>query len=167
MSRAFVREDDSDGIAALPGRPVSEHPNLVTEHGLALIEEAMEAVFGYIVLCDVTARDLQKNDGQWTRAKGFDPFCPVGSQVVAGVDPGNLSITLKQNGELRQDGNTSDMVFDVARLVSHISNFTTLCPGDLIATGTPEGVGPLAPGDRIEITIAGLGDLRFTVAREG
>ncbi len=130
------------------------------------VTQALDFVFGYTALCDVTARDFQKNDGQWTRAKGSDTFCPVGPAVVRGIDASALALSLRQNGELRQSGSTADMVFDVAQLVSFISSFATLSPGDLIATGTPEGVGPLAPGDRIEIAIADIGDLAFRVARE-
>jgi 2-keto-4-pentenoate hydratase/2-oxohepta-3-ene-1,7-dioic acid hydratase in catechol pathway len=130
------------------------------------VERAMQFVFGFVVLCDVTARDLQVKDGQWTRAKGFDTFCPVGGAVVRGIDPSNLSISLRQNGQVRQNASTRDMVFGVAELVSHVSGFATLSPGDLIATGTPEGVGPLSHGDRIDITIAEVGDLVFQVARE-
>ncbi|HEX4339380.1 MAG TPA: fumarylacetoacetate hydrolase family protein [Polyangiaceae bacterium] len=130
------------------------------------VERALDYVFGYTALCDVTARAFQDKDGQWTRAKGFDTFCPVGPVVVTGIAPGDLAISLRQNGELRQDATTADMVFDVARLVSHLSSFATLSPGDLIATGTPEGVGPLAHGDRVAISIAGIGELGFGVARE-
>lgn len=129
-------------------------------------ERALEHVFGYSVACDVTARDLQKKDGQWTRAKGFDGFCPVGPEVVSGLDPSGLSIRLRVNGDLRQDGNTRDMVFDVASLIAHVSSVMTLEPGDLILTGTPEGVGPLAAGDRVEVEIEGIGLLRFGVERE-
>ena len=131
------------------------------------VERALSFVFGYTALCDVTARDMQNKDGQWTRAKGYDTFCPVGPVVGRGIDPGALSITLRQNGELRQNASTADMVFDVARLVSFLSSFTTLAPGDLIATGTPEGVGPLADGDRIQIGISQIGELAFGVTREG
>jgi 2-keto-4-pentenoate hydratase/2-oxohepta-3-ene-1,7-dioic acid hydratase in catechol pathway len=130
------------------------------------VERALDYVFGYTAVCDVTARDFQNKDGQWTRAKGYDTFCPVGPVVVSGIDSGNLAISLRQNGELKQNASTADMVFDVARLVSHLSSFATLLPGDLIATGTPEGVGPLAHGDRIEISIAEIGELGFGVARE-
>jgi len=130
------------------------------------VERALDFVFGFAVLCDVTARDLQTKDGQWTRAKGFDTFCPVGATIVRGIDPSNLSISLLQNGQVRQSASTRDMVFSVAKLVSHLSGFATLSPGDLIATGTPEGVGPLAHGDRIDIAIAEVGDLGFSVARE-
>jgi 2-keto-4-pentenoate hydratase/2-oxohepta-3-ene-1,7-dioic acid hydratase in catechol pathway len=130
------------------------------------VEEAMSFVFGLTIVCDVTARDLQKKDGQWTRAKGFDTFCPVGPHVVTGVDPANLALSLKVNGTTKQEGSTRDMVFDVARLVAHVSSFVTLSPGDLIATGTPEGVGPLAAGDAVEVTIEHLGALVFSVEKE-
>jgi 2-keto-4-pentenoate hydratase/2-oxohepta-3-ene-1,7-dioic acid hydratase in catechol pathway len=130
------------------------------------VERALDYVFGYTALCDVTSRDFQEKDGQWTRAKGYDTFCPVGPVVVRGIAPGNLAISLRQNGKTKQSASTADMVFDVARLVAHLSSFATLSPGDLIATGTPEGVGPLAHGDRIEISIAELGELVFGVARE-
>jgi 2-keto-4-pentenoate hydratase/2-oxohepta-3-ene-1,7-dioic acid hydratase in catechol pathway len=129
-------------------------------------EQASDHVFGYTVVCDVTARDLQAKDGQWTRAKSFDTFCPVGSVVVTGIDPGALDLRLTVNEEERQHANTRDMVFGVAELVAHVSSFVTLEPGDLIATGTPEGVGPLTPGDVVEVTIAEVGTLRFRVARE-
>jgi 2-keto-4-pentenoate hydratase/2-oxohepta-3-ene-1,7-dioic acid hydratase in catechol pathway len=129
-------------------------------------EQAIDCVFGYTVVCDVTARDLQFGDGQWTRAKGFDTFCPTGPVVVAGIDPGNLDIRLTVRGETRQSGNTHDMVFDVARLVAHVSSFATLEAGDLIATGTPDGVGPLTAGDEVEVSITDIGRLSFRVARE-
>lgn len=130
------------------------------------VEEALSFVFGYTAVCDVTARDLQFGDGQWTRAKGFDTFCPVGPHIVTGIDPGGLDLELTIRGEARQAANTRDMVFDVARLVSHISNFATLQPGDLIATGTPDGVGPLAEDDEVEVSISEIGTLSFRVARE-
>jgi 2-keto-4-pentenoate hydratase/2-oxohepta-3-ene-1,7-dioic acid hydratase in catechol pathway len=125
--------------------------------------DALQYVFGYAAVCDVTARDLQKKDDQWTRAKGFDTFCPVGPWVVTGVDPGDLPIQLRQNGTLKQDGNTNDMIFSVPQLIAYISGIMTLEPGDLIATGTPSGVAPLQPGDQIVITIAGVGELSFPV----
>lgn len=129
-------------------------------------EDAEQVIWGYTVLCDVTARDLQKMDGQWGRAKGFDTFCPAGPEVVAGLDPSALSIRLWVNQELRQAGNTADMTFDVAQLVAHISSFATLQPGDLIATGTPDGIGPLAPADRVRISIEDVGELCFGVDTE-
>jgi 2-keto-4-pentenoate hydratase/2-oxohepta-3-ene-1,7-dioic acid hydratase in catechol pathway len=130
------------------------------------VERALSYVFGYTVVCDVTARDLQFGDGQWTRGKGFDTFCPTGPHVVTGIDPAGLDLRLTIRGETRQAANTRDMVFDVARLVSHISNFATLEPGDLIATGTPDGVGPLSEGDEVEVSISNVGTLTFRVARE-
>lgn len=129
-------------------------------------ERALDHVFGYTIACDVTARDLQKKDGQWTRAKGFDGFCPLGPEIVTGIDPAALGVRVRVGGSLRQDGNTRDMVFDVAALVAYVSNAMTLEPGDLILTGTPEGVGPLAAGDQVEVEIDGLGALAFDVARE-
>ena len=128
--------------------------------------DALEVVFGYTIVCDVTARDLQKKDGQWSRAKGFDGFCPVGPYVVRGVDPAALGIKLEVGGSVRQKGNTRDMLFGVAELIAHVSAAMTLEPGDLIATGTPEGVGPLKPSDHVVVTIDQLGALEFDVAAE-
>ena len=124
----------------------------------------MQHVFGYTVVCDVTARDYQKKDRLWTRAKGFDTFCPVGPELVTDLVPDALRIHLAQNGETRQDGNTRDMVFSIARVIAFASSFMTLEPGDLIATGTPHGVGPLQAGDAIRIEIDGLEVLEFGVA---
>jgi 2-keto-4-pentenoate hydratase/2-oxohepta-3-ene-1,7-dioic acid hydratase in catechol pathway len=129
-------------------------------------ERALDHVFGLTTTCDVTARDLQAKDGQWTRAKSFDTFCPVGPVVVTGVDPGNLELRLLVNGAEKQHARTSDMAFDVARIVAHVSAFATLEPGDLILTGTPDGIGPLSDGDRVEVTIEQVGSLFFGVARE-
>jgi 2-keto-4-pentenoate hydratase/2-oxohepta-3-ene-1,7-dioic acid hydratase in catechol pathway len=126
--------------------------------------EAREAVFGLTLACDVTARDLQKKDGQWWRAKGMDTFCPIGPVIVAGLDPSALAITCRVNGEARQRGSTADMIFSVARVLAHVSETITLEAGDVILTGTPEGVGPLASGDRVEIDIAEIGTLPFAVA---
>jgi 2-keto-4-pentenoate hydratase/2-oxohepta-3-ene-1,7-dioic acid hydratase in catechol pathway len=127
---------------------------------------ALDVVFGYTIVCDVTARDLQKKDGQWARAKGFDGFCPVGPHVVRGVDPAALGLRVEVSGDVRQDGNTRDMLFGVAELISHISAAMTLEPGDLIATGTPHGVGPLKPGDHVVVRIDELGALEFDVRAE-
>jgi 2-keto-4-pentenoate hydratase/2-oxohepta-3-ene-1,7-dioic acid hydratase in catechol pathway len=121
------------------------------------VTEALGAVFGYTMVNDVTARDLQKKDGQWTRAKGFDTFCPVGPWIETDVDAtglGRLRVQCRVNGAVRQDGLTSQMIFDVATLVSYVSRIMTLEPGDLISTGTPEGVGPLAPEDVCEVEIS-------------
>jgi 2-keto-4-pentenoate hydratase/2-oxohepta-3-ene-1,7-dioic acid hydratase in catechol pathway len=126
-------------------------------------ERALEAVAGYTCVNDVTVRDLQKKDGQWARAKGFDTFCPIGPRVVPGLDPTNLRIVTRLNGQVRQDSSTSDMIFDVATLVSFCSHHMTLEPGDVITTGTPAGVGNMVPGDVVEIEIEGIGILRNPV----
>ncbi len=126
--------------------------------------QAREAIFGYSIGCDITARDLQQKDKQWTRAKGFDTFCPLGPLVVPLKDPHGLSLQLTVNGQLRQDGSTSDMIFDVPALVAYASQSMTLEPGDVIYTGTPEGVGPLKHGDDVRVRIENLGELAFHVA---
>ena len=126
-------------------------------------ERVMEHVFGYTAVCDVTARDLQKSDGQWSRAKGFDGFCPAGPWVETELDPRDLRVACRVNGVARQDGRTSAMVFDVPRLVSYMSHAMTLESGDLLVTGTPEGVGPLADGDRLDVEIEGIGVLSVAV----
>jgi 2-keto-4-pentenoate hydratase/2-oxohepta-3-ene-1,7-dioic acid hydratase in catechol pathway len=122
------------------------------------------AVFGYTIGNDVTERDMQKADGQWTRAKGFDSFCPLGPWIetdlgALGKDPADLEITCTVDGELRQSGRTDQLLFDVPTLVSHISQVMTLLPGDVVLTGTPAGVGPIRPGQRVECAIEGLGSL--------
>jgi len=122
-------------------------------------EDALDAVLGYTCVNDVTVRDLQKKDGQWARAKGFDTFCPIGPRVVAGLDPRDLHIVTRVNGNVRQDSSTSDMIFDVATLIAFCSKHMTLEPGDVISTGTPAGVGNLDPGDLVEIDIEGIGTL--------
>ena len=122
-------------------------------------KEAMKHIEGFACLNDVTARDLQKLDGQWTRAKGFDTFCPVGPKIVKLDNPNNLKIQSFLNGELKQDSNTSNFIFKVEELVSFISKVMTLNPGDIIATGTPKGIGPMHKGDKIEIKIEGIGTL--------
>lgn len=126
--------------------------------------EALRYVAGYAPLNDVTARDLQKTDGQWTRAKGFDTFCPLGAvRPAQGVDPAALEVVCRVNGEVRQRGRAADMAFDVPALIEYISGVMTLEPGDVIATGTPAGVGPLRPGDVVEVEVPGVGTLRNTV----
>lgn len=122
------------------------------------VADAWSYVSALVPINDVTARDLQRKDGQWTRAKGFDTFCPVGTPVpLDAVDRGALRVTARVNGETRQDGAASDMVFDIPTLVAHISGIMTLEPGDLIATGTPEGIGPLAAGDEVVVEVYGVG----------
>ncbi|HEY0193855.1 MAG TPA: fumarylacetoacetate hydrolase family protein, partial [Kofleriaceae bacterium] len=126
-------------------------------------ERALDAVLGYTCINDMTVRDLQKKDGQWTRAKGFDTFCPVGPRIVAGLDPRNLAIKTRVNGVIKQDSSTADLIFDVATLIAFCSQHMTLEYGDIISTGTPSGVGNVTPGDEIEIEIEGIGVLRNPV----
>ncbi len=124
------------------------------------IEDVGPHIMGYTAANDVTARDLQRTDGQWTRAKGFDTFCPLGPAIDTDVDPlEGLSIVSRVNGEIRQSGTTADLVFGVSELVSFISSIMTLLPGDVILTGTPSGVGPIVAGDRVEVEIEGVGIL--------
>ena len=123
------------------------------------VGEAKKYILGYTCLNDVTARDLQKKDGQWTRSKSFDSFCPVGPRIVSGIAPRDLRITCRLNGRIRQDSCTSNLIFSVDYLVSFISRIMTLFPGDIISTGTPPGVGPMRPGDTVEVEIEGIGKL--------
>jgi 2-keto-4-pentenoate hydratase/2-oxohepta-3-ene-1,7-dioic acid hydratase in catechol pathway len=121
-------------------------------------------ILGYTCVNDVTARDLQQKDNQWTRAKGFDTFCPVGPVVSNEVDPwAGIEVTTRVNGQVRQQGNTRDLIFPIDVLIRYISRIMTLNPGDLIATGTPAGVGPLDPGDLVEVTVEGIGTLANVV----
>ena len=129
-------------------------------------EEAKNYIFGYTVGNDVTARDLQKTDGQWTRAKGFDTFCAFGPWIDTDFDPSDAVVTCRVNGQMRQMASTRDMVFSVATLVAYISSVMTLEPADLIFTGTPAGVGPLKPGDRVDVEIDGLGAISNPVKAE-
>jgi 2-keto-4-pentenoate hydratase/2-oxohepta-3-ene-1,7-dioic acid hydratase in catechol pathway len=131
--------------------------------------QARAAIAGITCVNDVTARDLQKPDGQWTRAKGFDTFCPAGPVVwapPAGFDLGTLTLTCRVNGAVRQQGRAEEMAFTIPFLLSYISQVMTLEPGDLVATGTPSGVGPLRAGDVVEVEIPGVGTLRNPVAAE-
>ena len=128
------------------------------------INRVNDVIFGYTCANDVSARDLQKTDGQWGRAKGFDTFCPIGPWITSGIDASDLGIQCRVNGELKQDSRTSLMVHGIAELVTWISNVMTLLPGDVIITGTPAGVGPLNDGDRVSVTIEGIGTLTNRVA---
>ena len=130
------------------------------------IDETAPYILGYTIANDVTARDLQRRDGQWTRSKGFDTFCPLGPWIETDYDPADALITCKVNQEMRQMGSTRDMVFPVRQLIAFASSVMTLEPGDVLLTGTPAGVGPLQAGDVIEIAIDGLGVLRNRVAAE-
>lgn len=123
-------------------------------------EDAPEFIGGYTIFNDVTARDLQQKDGQWTRAKSFNTFAPMGPCIETELDPMNQKISLKLNGEIKQNSNTKNMIFDVYELVEFISNIMTLKPGDVIATGTPPGVGSMNIGDTVEVEIEGIGMLR-------
>jgi len=129
-------------------------------------DAARRYILGYTCLNDVTARDLQSKDGQWTRSKGFDTFCPLGPWIETELEPSSLSVRLYLNGELRQSSNTTNLVFSVDRLVSFISEVMTLEPGDVIATGTPAGIGRMNPGDRVEVVIDGVGCLSNPVVNE-
>lgn len=129
-------------------------------------EAALEHVFGYTIVNDVTVRDLQKKDGQWTRAKGFDSFCPVGPAIATDVDPTALRVVTRVDGVVKQDAPTSDMIFDVPTIIAVASRVMTLEPGDLIATGTPAGVGPIVAGNVVEVEIAGIGTLSNPVVDE-
>jgi len=128
--------------------------------------EAMQAVFGYTIANDVTARDLQQKDGQWTRSKGFDTFCPIGPWIETGLDPADMLITCRVDAELRQMASTREMVFTISQLLVFISSVMTLLPGDVILTGTPAGVGSLLPGNVVEVAIEGIGTLRNPVVQD-
>jgi 2-keto-4-pentenoate hydratase/2-oxohepta-3-ene-1,7-dioic acid hydratase in catechol pathway len=129
-------------------------------------EKAMEYVFGYTCANDVTARDLQRRDGQWTRAKGFDTFCPLGPWIETDFDPSAVGVRALVDGVIRQEGNTRDLVFDIPALVAYCSAFSTLLPGDVILTGTPSGVGPILAGQSVQIDIDGIGALTNPVVDE-
>ena len=122
-------------------------------------DRVADVVYGYTVGNDVTARDLQRKDGQFTRSKGFDSFCPLGPWIETELDTSDLKVTTHLNGDLVQDGSTKQMIFDVPTIVAHVSSVMTLLPGDVILTGTPEGVGPMNVGDEVEVTVAGIGSL--------
>ena len=127
-------------------------------------ERAYDVVFGYTCANDVTARDLQLKDGQWTRAKGFDTFCPLGPWMETATDPSDLGITTTVNGEVRQHARTRELLWDVPSLIEYVSAVMTLLPGDVLLTGTPEGVGPLTDGDEVSVTVESIGTLTNKVA---
>ncbi len=131
------------------------------------VDKVDDVIFGYTCANDVSARDKQRQDGQWTRAKGFDSSCPIGPWITvnADLDVDDLTISCSVDGEVRQQSSTSEMVFGVRELVSFVSHVFTLLPGDVILTGTPAGVGPIHPGDRVDVTIAGIGTLSNPVVR--
>ena len=164
-----------------PGDPIFYPPqtqNLHYEGELAVVigricrdvppEQATDVIHGYTIGNDVTARDLQKSDVQFTRAKGFDSFCPLGPWIETDLDPHDFSegrsVQTHLNGDLVQNGSTKDLIFDIPTLIAYVSSVMTLLPGDVILTGTPEGVGPMNVGDEVEVSIAGLGTLTNKVA---
>ena len=151
--RGFERVDFEGELAVVIGRPAYR----------VSAADALDYVLGFTCCNDVTVRDLQKRDNQWTRAKGFDTFCPAGPVIVSGLDPSDLRIVTRVNGDVRQDSRTSDMAFDVPAIIECISAVMTLERGDLITTGTPSGVGPIVAGDEIEIEIEEIGCLRNRV----
>ena len=160
--------DTGDAIEIPPGTVRVDHEaelGVVIGRRMSRVTagDALSFVQGYTAVNDVTARDFQRADGVFSRAKGFDTFCPVGPRVVADLDPFNLRIRCFVDGQLRQDGRTSDMIFDVPTILSFVSNIMTLEPGDLVATGTPMGVGPLEPGQTVVVEVEGVGCLENPV----
>jgi 2-keto-4-pentenoate hydratase/2-oxohepta-3-ene-1,7-dioic acid hydratase in catechol pathway len=149
-----ARVDYEGELALVIGRRVKRWPQ----------ERWLDALAGVCCANDVTARDLQKKDGQFARAKSFDTFCPIGPAIVPGIDPSDLALETRVNGAVRQSSRTSQMVFSPAFLVAYISRMMTLLPGDLILTGTPAGIGALSAGDRVEVEIEGVGVLANRVA---
>ena len=149
-----ARVDYEGELALVIGRRIKRWPE----------DRWREALAGVCCANDVTARDLQKKDGQFARAKSFDTFCPIGPAIVSGLDPSDLAIETRVNGDVKQSSRTSKMVFSPAFLVAYVSRMMSLLPGDVILTGTPAGVGPLAPGDRVEVEIERVGILVNGVA---
>jgi 2-keto-4-pentenoate hydratase/2-oxohepta-3-ene-1,7-dioic acid hydratase in catechol pathway len=131
------------------------------------VEDALGSVFGYTVGNDVTARDLQRSDGQWARGKGFDTFCPLGPVIETEFDAASATIETSVNGEVRQSGRIADLIHGVPELVAYAASVWTLLPGDVIMTGTPAGVGPLVAGDRVDVTVSGIGTLSNPVRAKG
>jgi 2-keto-4-pentenoate hydratase/2-oxohepta-3-ene-1,7-dioic acid hydratase in catechol pathway len=149
LPKASERVDFEGELAIVIGQPVKNAP----------AARAAGVVLGYTVANDVSARDLQKSDGQWGRAKGFDTFCPLGPWIETSIDASDLALRTEVSGELKQDGRTSDLIHGIPELIEFISGVMTLLPGDVILTGTPEGVGQINDGDDVSITIEGIGTL--------
>ena len=148
-----TRVDHEAELGVVIGRPARDVP----------AADALSYVLGYVAATDVTARDQQKADVQFTRGKGHDSFCPIGPWIETVLDPSDLRVTASVNGEIRQDGRTSAMLHDVPTLIAFMSAVMTLLPGDVILTGTPAGVGPIADGDTVTIAVEGIGELTNTV----
>jgi 2-keto-4-pentenoate hydratase/2-oxohepta-3-ene-1,7-dioic acid hydratase in catechol pathway len=155
--RGVTRLDPEGEVAVVIGRRARH----VAE------SEALACIAGVTAFNDVSARNFQQSDGQWTRAKGFDGFAPFGPVIALGLSPLDLAFSLRVNGETRQQARTSQMHFGIARLIAHVSGVMTLEPGDVIATGTPAGIAPVAPGDRVEVEVEGVGVLVNTIVSEG
>ncbi len=151
-----VQMDFEGELAAIVGKPVKKISS----------REASDCLLGYTCFNDVTARDIQRKESQWSRAKSYDTFSPLGPFIVSDIDPGSLGVRLFLNGHIKQNSNTRNMIFSVDEIVSFISKIMTLYPGDVIATGTPPGVGPMEPGDRVKIEIEKIGNLENTVRKE-
>ena len=154
LPRASQQVEHEGELGVVIGRNARNIPN---------DEDPLSYVLGYTCVNDVTARDLQRKDVQFTRGKSFDTFCPVGPWIETDIDPGNVAVETRLNGEVKQKGNTADMAFPVPFLIRYISEIMTLYPGDLIATGTPAGVSRMEPGDIVEVEVAGIGVLRNQV----
>ncbi len=148
-TRLSERVDFEGELAVVIGRLCRQVP----------ADRVAEVIFGYTCANDVTARDLQAKDGQWTRAKGFDTFCPLGPWIETGLDPGDLELSTMLNGEVKQNSRTSLLLHSVQALVMHVSQVMTLLPGDVLLTGTPAGIGPMDKGDQVSVTIEGIGTL--------
>ena len=171
-STSVIGPNDAIRIPAVTNR-VEEEAELAVVIGASGARRvdragAEKAIFGYTCGNDVTARDLQRSDPQWTRAKGFDSFCPIGPWIVTGLDVSDIEVRCEvgrdpENLEVRQIGRTKDMVFDIPSLISYVSHVMTLLPGDIILTGTPAGVSQITPGDTVSVSIQGIGELRNPV----
>ncbi|MBC7305224.1 MAG: fumarylacetoacetate hydrolase family protein [Nocardia sp.] len=154
MPPSSSQVDYEGELAVVIGRPCKDVP----------AAKASEVILGYTVANDVTARDQQRHDGQWTRAKGYDTFCPLGPWIETALDPSDLEITTEVDGEVRQRSRTSLFLHDIPKIIEWISSVMTLLPGDVILTGTPEGVGPLQAGQNVSVTVEGIGTLTNPVA---
>lgn len=155
LPAASDRVDYEGELAVVIGRPCRA----------VRAEDAAAAILGYTVANDVTARDLRPPKGPWLRSKGFDTFCPLGPWIETELDPNDLTVTTSVDGEIRQEGHTSELIFGIGELVEYCSAFMTLLPGDVILTGTPEGVGPLAAGETVTVEVSGVGELANPVRR--
>ena len=155
LPAASQRVDYEGELAVVIGRVGRDVP----------VERAGELILGYTCANDVTARDLQNSDGQWWRAKGYDSFCPLGPYLATGIDPSDLRITTRLDGTIVQEARTSQMVYDIPRLIAFVTSAMTVLPGDVILTGTPAGVGPMQPGSRVEVEVEGIGVLQNPAVR--